>query len=309
MFDPHKTAKGKDMTRPLITTLVLDLDNTLWDWVEIWYQSFSAMLAKISEISGLPEPELLAPIREVHKRHGTAEYAFLLQELDVLNTPGVDDVAERYAPAIDAFRAARKEALALYPTVRETLSTVRSTGCLIVGYTESQAFYTSYRIRRLDLDGTLDFLYSPADHDLPRGLTADQIRHYPKDAYQLQGTEHRHTPAGELKPNPDILRSIMHDVGAARTETAYVGDSLMKDIAMAQDCGVHDVFAEYGKAQDRSEYELLKQVTHWTDEDVERERQINARGKVAPTYVLHGTLSDILEIFNFAPLAERVYGR
>ena len=57
----------------------------------------------------------------------------------------------------------------------------------------------------------------------------------------------------------------------------------MKDVAMAQDAHVLDVFAEYGGVQHREEYELLRLVSHWTDADVQRERQISAR-EVVPSY-------------------------
>jgi hypothetical protein len=34
---------------------------------------------------------------------------------------------------------------------------------------------------------------------------------------------------------------------------------------MAQDAGVDDVWAEYGQAQSRPEYQPLRDVTHWSD--------------------------------------------
>jgi phosphoglycolate phosphatase-like HAD superfamily hydrolase len=291
------------MTKPLITTLVLDLDNTLWDWVEIWYQSFSAMLRTMSDTSGIPDAELRPHIRAVHQRHGTAEYAFLLDELDVLPCPPEQTRAEAYVEAVEAYRSARRAALALYPGVAETLDTINAAGCRVLAYTESMAFYTNYRIRKLDLDGRIHVVYSPADHDLPRGLSEEQVRKYPKDHYELKHTTQQHTPAGEKKPNPAILRSIMRDAGADPKATAFVGDSLMKDIAMAQDCGIMDVHAEYGKAQNRPEYQLLKDVTHWSDEEVERERATIADSLVTPTYVLKSSFPELLDLFEFGNVA------
>jgi FMN phosphatase YigB (HAD superfamily) len=71
------------------------------------------------------------------------------------------------APAIDAFREARRNTLRLYPGVKSTLSTLRARGVLIAAFTESKAFYTSYRFRKLGLDGLVDYLYSPEDHLMP----------------------------------------------------------------------------------------------------------------------------------------------
>ena len=79
---------------------------------------------------------------------------------------------------------------------------------------------------------------------------------------------------------------------------AYVGDSLMKDVAMAQSVGIKDVWAKYGSSHQKAEYELLRRVTHWTQEAVEKEKAISAR-EVAPTYVLEHSFAELLGLFEF----------
>jgi phosphoglycolate phosphatase len=66
----------------------------------------------------------------------------------------------------------------------------------------------------------------------------------------------------------------------------------MKDIAMAQDAGVVDVLAAYGAVKHQEEYELLRQVSHWPDADVQREQQPQPR---TPTY----SISEFSEIRRF----------
>lgn len=44
--------------RPEVRLLVTDLDNTLWDWFQAWHASFSAMLAKLVELSAVPQDRL-----------------------------------------------------------------------------------------------------------------------------------------------------------------------------------------------------------------------------------------------------------
>jgi hypothetical protein len=61
--------------------------------------------------------------------------------------------------------------------------------------------------------------------------------------------------------------------GADVSEVMCVGDSLMKDIVMAQGAGVTDVWAKYGESHRRDGYDLLRRVSHWTPQDVERERR------------------------------------
>jgi phosphoglycolate phosphatase-like HAD superfamily hydrolase len=282
-----------------MSVLITDLDNTLFDWVDVWYKSFTAMLDRLALDSGVPRETLIPEFKAIHERHGTSEYAFSIQELPSLQAkyPG-EDLAARFGEAIHAYRTARKCALKLYPNVAETLESLKDKGCLLIGYTESLSFYTGYRVRNLGLDRILDYLYSPPDHELPNGLTPAQLRAYPGERYELRRTIHRHIPAGELKPNPKVLLDIIREIGASRSEVIYVGDSLMKDVRMAQNANVTNVWAEYGQAQNREEYELLRRVTHWTAADVARETRITA-GDVKPEHVLETGFDQILSDFNF----------
>lgn len=293
-----------------ISVVVTDLDNTLFDWVEIWYRSFSALLDSLLTRSGVPEETLLREIRAVHQRHGTSEYAFLIEELPSLRKrhPG-ESLGMVYRQAIDAFDAARDQSLQLYPGVFDALVQLRRSGCLIVGYTESMALYTHHRVRKLGLDGLLDHLYSPADHAIPRGLSADQLRRYPVEQCRFSHTVHHYLPRGEHKPNPGVLLDIVRSLGAAPEEVVYVGDSLIKDVSMAQDAGVPDVHAAYGVAQHRAAYELLRRVSHWTDADVEREKQILGRGQITPSHTLRSSFSELLGLFEFVPSQRAVAHR
>jgi len=170
----------------------------------------------------------------------------------------------------------------------------------LVLYTESLGFYTNDRIRRLSLDGLIDCVYSPPDHDIPANIDTESVRRFPREHYDLKMTEQRHTPKGEIKPNPAILRQIIEEMGGSYEETLYVGDSLMKDVHMAQDAGVTDVWASYGESHEKNEYDLLREVTHWTDEDVEREKRL-AQSEVNPHHTLETGFSEILGLFRFVP--------
>ncbi|MHB1287469.1 MAG: HAD family hydrolase, partial [Leptospirales bacterium] len=255
-----------------ISVLITDLDNTLFDWVEMWYRPFNMMLNELERASGISRPKLINEIREVHKKHGTSEYAFLIEEIpSLINKFPNCDLVKKFNDVIHSYRIERKKVSKLYPSVLETLEELRSKGVLIVGYTESNAFYTNYRMRNLGLDGLIDHLYSPPDHNLPNNKTPDQIRMYPPETYDLKFTKHRYTPQGELKPNPKILLAIISEIGALPNQCIYIGDSLIKDIVMAQNAGICDVYAKYGKRQNSNEYTLLQQVSHWTTEQIEYE--------------------------------------
>jgi phosphoglycolate phosphatase-like HAD superfamily hydrolase len=300
------TQPGIENMKQQISLLITDLDNTLFDWFEMWYQPFKAMLDDLAVTSGVPLDALERDFHKVHQRHGTSEYAFAIEELDCLRErhPGAN-LAELYARSIEAYRAARRQVMSLYPTVDKTLRWLKSRGVLLVAYTESMDFYTRYRVKHLGLDRVLDYLYSPPNHLLPEGLSADQIRFYSPDHYKLENTLQDYTPPGEIKPNPKILADIIRHVAGKRENTAYVGDSLMKDVAMAQDAGVADVWAKYGVAMHREAYELLRRVTHWTPDAVEREKVVT-HNDVRPAFTLENEFAEIMDLFEWSPLDARV---
>jgi phosphoglycolate phosphatase len=287
--------------RSFATVLVTDMDNTLFDWLGMWQAAFGAMLEHLMADSGVPRATLEAEFFAIHQRHGTTEYAFAIQELPSLrarHAPDAEDLPGRYAAAIDAYRVMRRRTLALYPGVRETLRAVRAAGALVIAYTESRAYYADYRVRTLELDGALDYLYSLPDHALPEGVTASQIRRYPPEHYRLRSTVARHTREGTWKPDASVLRDILSDVGAEPAEAVYVGDSLIKDVAMAQAAGVLDVFARYGDVRSRPGYDLLRRVTHWSPAMLARSEGIR-EADVRPTHVLGDGFAELLDHVEF----------
>ncbi len=288
--------------QPRVSVLVTDLDNTLWDWFGIWHASFSALLEGLAEISGVDTDVLEHEIRTIHQRVGTSEYSHLVQEIPSLARAFPDaDLSEVFDDAIHAFRSARKRAMVLYPGVMDALSYIRSLGTTVVAYTESLSYYTSYRLKQFGLDGVIDFLYSPADHTFPEGIDASIMRTGDDDTtYVLQHTEHRETPPGVTKPSPEVLGTIVKQFSRSAASVAYVGDSLMKDVAMAQALGVWDVHANYGEIVESSEYDLLRRVSHWPQDDVVREQAMMAAPDVVPHFVLEHRFDEILRLFDFS---------
>jgi hypothetical protein len=88
-------------------------------------------------------------------------------------------------------------------------------------------------------------------------------------------------------------------MGVTVESVVYVGDSLMKDIAMARSAGVSSALAEYGAAHHREEYELLRRVTHWPDKDVAEEKRILSSKEVEPDVRLRRSFCELLAMFEF----------
>lgn len=96
-----QAGKGLMPGQSIKKVLITDLDNTLFDWVNLWYVCFAPMMHKIAESAGLDLELLKTHIKTVHQKHRTSEYAFLLEELQPVIAPGRSEaqLTEIFAPA------------------------------------------------------------------------------------------------------------------------------------------------------------------------------------------------------------------
>src|SRR6266481_3095967 len=92
-----------------ISFVIVDLDNTLYDWFHFWHTSFTSMLDRLVVDSGVDRNTLISEIKVIHQKHGTADYSLLIQEIPSLlgKHPG-QDLKVVYAGAIHAYRDARQ---------------------------------------------------------------------------------------------------------------------------------------------------------------------------------------------------------
>ena len=64
--------------------LITELDNTLYDWVSFYSQSFSAMAEELSKEINVPLDILLSEYKVVHQKFGNSEKPFATLELPFL---------------------------------------------------------------------------------------------------------------------------------------------------------------------------------------------------------------------------------
>jgi FMN phosphatase YigB (HAD superfamily) len=279
------------------STIIMDFDNTLYDWVAQWYAAFYALFCEIQKISGIPADVLKSEIRKIHQRHHTSEYSFLIEELEIIRDGSIENTIRKYGSAIAKSRSAREQSLSLYPNVIETLSTLKSSGKTLAVFTESQTFYTVMRFKKFRLEGLIDFLFTSEDHENPGESYLEKIRAHPPEYYEIQKTKHRSIGKGRLKPDPRILNQIITEVGATAEKSIYVGDSLYKDIGMAKEANVFGAWARYGESRGQPGYDLLREVSHWTQEDVEKDRFLKQRDVVADA-VLENNFDELVPLVN-----------
>ena len=271
----------------MIKLLVTDLDNTVYDWLGAHVPAFNAQIAELGRLTGLPEQELLGAYRRVHQRQHTSEYAYAFLELDVLDGfdggLGPSERLRRYGTALQVYRAEHLRRLRLYPGVHATLSELRARGIRVVAHTDAMMFYASLRVCVLGLEPLFDGLFAVRDHIWPAGVLPPFSELFSgHDRFRSRVATQEELPPDLVKPDPEVLWRILRRFDVTSAETLYVGDSLSKDVRVAQRAGVHDVYAEHGLAYNSPLYGRLVEVTHWSAADVRAETELR-RHPVSPT--------------------------
>ena len=263
------------MSKPTVSLLITDLDNTLYDWVTYFASAFSAMVSKAVEILHIPYAQLLDELQTIHKLHHNSEHPFALLEIASVKVQfGHLTRRERQVLLDDAFHAfnkTRKATLKLYEGVQETLGLVCMNGCPIVAHTEATVPNAMFRIKSLGLYQYLNRLYAlePTGQGHPDPEREEFLMPDPNFVSLV--------PRSQRKPSPELILNICSYYGVPPSQAVYVGDSLTRDISMAKQAGVWSVWARYGTEYSREDWAKLVRVTHWSGEDVNRETELSSR--------------------------------
>jgi phosphoglycolate phosphatase-like HAD superfamily hydrolase len=281
-----------------IRLFITDLDNTLYNWISAFVPAFYGMVEAACKILEVEPPCLLDELKAVHQRYRNSEQPFAL-----LETPAVErrfpqttllQKKLRLKDAFNAFERIRADKLRAYPGVHETLQSIRSSGCPILGYTEAVPENSLFRLVLLGLADDLDFLYAPRSR---YGSHPDPNHPRKLDSYQKRL---RFLPAEHRKPDPSVLADICAAAGREPDEVLYLGDSLLRDVAMAKSAGVHPGWARYGNDYDPEDWRRLARITHWTHEDINREQELQLKyGNIQPEVAIDA-FAQLLEYFIFA---------
>ena len=277
--------------------VVCDLDNTLYDWVTYFVSSFYSMVDKVVELTNCDREQLLDDFRSVHRKYGDSEHPFALLETRTIRKlfPGVPlkIVAEKMDPAFFAFNSCRKRSLCAYPGVHYGLSEIKSAGIKLVAYTESNLFAAADRLNRLELDIYFEKVYcrrrASSNHPNPKSKFEWSSRHSLEKFYEI--------PSHMRKPNARVLYDICCRENTQVLETAYVGDSIARDIFMAKEAGIYSIWAKYGTTHSFEDYDRLVRITHWTAADVAREARIKEKSKhIQADAVLNSSFREIIKV-------------
>lgn len=280
---------------PKIDLAIFDLDNTLYDWYVSFLPAFYSMVDEATSALRCDRELLLDQLRAIHVKYHDVEHPFSLFETPIVQqfcTEKGDEYARAALdPALYAFNKVRKENLKLFPEVQNTLTELRARQIRLVAFTDSSYFATLRRIRQLDLVDAFEQIFCRAKSESVLNI---QTRPLPNDRLASITIE---LPSNEAKPDPRVLLHIAETERVAISSTAYIGDSISKDVLMAKKAGCFAVWAKYGVRRDAAMYERLVRVSHWTDEDIRREKNYAAEAAtIVPDFTCERSLAELLPV-------------
>jgi FMN phosphatase YigB (HAD superfamily) len=272
----------------------MDLDNTIYDWLTAFVPAFYAMVHEAVPLLGVDEEELLDDLQAVHRKHGDSEHPFALLETRAVQKrfgqKPQREIAQILDPAFHAFNRLRKQNLRLYDGAYETLEQLSRDRVPVVAYTDARVINCLFRLRRLGVKNFISRLYAP-------GHVAKQV-----DQSDLEDDFVRLLPPSDRKPNPQTLVDICLQYRVERSRALYVGDSLVRDVYMANQAGLHSAWAKFGTLYDKALWPKLVRVTHWTDADLEREKRLKEEARGTEPGAVLDKFGDLTRYFEFNSL-------
>ena len=280
-----------------VSVVILDMDNTLYDWISYFVPAIHAMLAEAARLLDVDEDQLRSDLKAVHVARGNTEHPFALLEtrtvtncLPMLNRRERHDVLK---PAFDAFNNVRKQRLQLYPGVRETLQTIKATGCRLFGHTEATEVNIANRVRSLGLEEILEAVYAVNFEGMPHPLDGEHGEPNGRVSVRVM-------PSTARKPDPSSVKIILAETGVEPVHCLYVGDNLTKDVGMAKKAGILAAWARYGTIHDSKLWHDLVEISHWVPTAVAAvEKDATAQTTIRPDVTID-TFKELLDHFTFS---------
>lgn len=263
--------------------IILDLDNTLYNWIDAFTPSFKAQVFYLSSHTGISESALLNSFKAVFKDFGSVEIPDAVYKLDVWKEKNFDSsiIKKIQDNSLNIFLEKWQENLHLFPEVKETLNLIRERGIMIFGLSDAFSYWSNFRLKTLNIMNIFDYVFATNnDKILSSSIVRQEI--IARKIVQI---------ASDInKPNTTILDRISKDYGIDKRNIFMIGDSLEKDIMTAQLAGVVDIWAQYGTIHGRENGYYLGRVTPW--------KKSKDKKVVKPSFTITN-FAQILEIIQF----------
>jgi FMN phosphatase YigB (HAD superfamily) len=257
------------MIRKLI---LVDVDNTLYDWPAFFAPSFRAMVHALKRELGLPEEQLYSEFRAVFAKWQSLEYAFAIQALESVRDLSTERIQHLIRQGRGAFLRVQRTRLRPYGSVTETLGWLLEQGHVVVGVTNSPIFLAQKRLYDLGLDSLLTGLvawegFEPETDPSNAGFVPLSRKRGKTRFKKLVAV-----PISDCKPNKKHYEIALATFGGRPDDAWAVGDSLLKDLEPASRLGIRTIWARYGADHDPAEKDAstLLKITHWSKSEISR---------------------------------------
>lgn len=271
--------------------IILDLDNTLYSWMDSFAPALTATIKYLAQTTQLPIQIIKNSFKEVYQLHKSVEVVNAVKELSIwerIQIPS-NEIGELQTKAQMLFFETFKQNLHLYSDVKDVLLWAKSREYLIVAFSDARAFWVDFRLSALNIYSFFDQVYVLADEN-PNDYC---IPHYPSCVIQYS---YEHS-----KPSTDVFLDIMRANGLFKNQVFVVGDSKRKDILPSAKIGLSNIWARYGRKCTSSSRRLLSSITPWTMS------QRVGGGNIKPQYTID-TFSEIIKIIENHMEAEECIG-
>lgn len=257
--------------------LILDLDNTIYSWMDAYAPSFIAQIKYLRENTQIAENEIKASFKRVFLKYNSVEVPNAIFELDIWNTYGIDQqkVHKIQLNAQEIFLNEWKRNIKLYPHVKSTIMWAKNNSMLIIGFSDAFSFWIDYRLKSLSLINYFDMVFAMDDNVI---MNSDIVRRTKKNKRIISVSPEC------MKPNTTIIELLISKYNIKRCNIFMVGDSLEKDIVTAKVAGINDIWAKYGTMYKRENGKLLKSITPWDKNKQKKEKE--TMGVIQPSYII-----------------------
>ncbi|MEJ2744585.1 MAG: HAD hydrolase-like protein, partial [bacterium] len=171
---------------------------------------------------------------------------------------------------------------------------------------DAPAFPVEQRLKHLGMDKYLEALYALKSYPVPKSHEIDEaiVNRIRVGYYKSRIKRVVELPLNFEKPSTMGIRKILEDERLKPDRVLIVGDSVKKDIRIAQELGIVDVWARYGTMVAP---ELAAKLNYYSAPEIQR-RNVSQPGEATytPTHILDrfDQIIDLIEL----PEWRRVHG-
>lgn len=237
--------------------LILDLDNTLYSWMEAYVPSFLAQINYLEENTLVDKEVIKKDFKSVYKKYGSVEIPTAVFELGMWKTINLPPktINRIQLEAMNLFFEEFSNNICLFPNVKETLKWAKENSFFIFGISDAFSYWIDFRIKCVDIGDLFETIYAVDDTKI---LNSNVISHLSPIETIIS------LPPDQIKPNTYVVDCLIKKYNFNKQNIYMVGDSIEKDIAMAKNAGIHDVWAKYGTLYHKGCGSLLRSITPWS---------------------------------------------